>query len=169
MMASPNSYLTLAVHHNGDEIVVDAVLVCNGGRRRGHAILFDSFLVIRHPEHVADSLATGSKNEMAGSAREINDQGRVLHTSFAAVGAGPDGGVPFSSPTWASAGLVAVWTSLTEDEMQGFSSESSCTGRPHDLHVPGTLGGQTWVEFSLMLGLFTGLARQSESLGVVVL
>ena len=117
MMASSNSDLTLAAHHNGDDIVVDAVFVCNGGRRRGHGILFDRLLVIRHPEHVPDSLATGSKKEMAGSARGINDQGRVFHTSIAAVGAGPDGGAPFSSPTWASVGLVAAWTSLTEDEM----------------------------------------------------
>ena len=64
-----------------------------------------------------------------GSARGVNSQGRVLHLSVAAVETGSNGRAPFSS-TRTLAGLVAGWTSLAENEMQGFSSESSGQGAP---------------------------------------
>ena len=92
------------------------------------------------------SSATGPPNKMAGSARGVNDQGQVLHPSVAAVGARPNGRVPFSSSTRVLEGLVAGWTSLTDNEMQSFSSESSRTEIFHELQIPGTLGGRTWVK-----------------------
>ena len=102
---------------------------------------------------------------MAGSARGLNGQGRVLHPSVAAVQTGPNDRASFSSsPTRALAGLVARWTSLAENEIQGFSSESSCTGRFHELQISGKLGGQTWAKWALPLSPFAGLARQSGSL-----
>ena len=52
-----------------------------------------------------DSPATGPPKKMACSARGVNDQGRVLHPSVAAVETGPNGRAPFSS-TRALAGLV---------------------------------------------------------------
>ena len=103
-----------------------------------------------------------------GSARGVNGQGRVLHSSVAAVDTGPNDRTPFSS-TWALAGFVADWTSLPEDEMQGFSSESSRTGRFRELQIPGTLGGRTWAKWALPLSPFAALAWQSASLWVVVL
>ena len=103
-----------------------------------------------------------------GSARGVNGQGRVLHLSVAAVKTGPNGWAHFSS-TQALAGLVAGWTSLAENEMQGFSSESSRTVRSHELQIPGTLGRRTWAKWALPLSPFDGLAGQSASLWVVVL
>ena len=89
------------------------------------------------------SSATGPPIEMACPARGVNGQGRVLHPSLAAVETRPNGRTPFSSSTQALAGLAAGWTSLTKNEMQGFSSESSRTGRSHELQIPGTLEGRT--------------------------
>ena len=43
------------------------------------------------------SSATGPPIEIACPARGVNDQGRVLHPSVAAVETGPNGRVPFSS------------------------------------------------------------------------
>ena len=80
------------------------------------------------------------------STRGVNGQGRVLHPSVAAVRTGPNGRAPFSSSTRALAGLAAGWTSLAKNEMQGFSSESSRTGRSHELQISGTLGGRTWAK-----------------------
>ena len=51
--------------------------------------------------------------------------------------------------------------------MQGFSSESSRTGRSNVLQIPETLGGRAWTKWTLPLDLFVGLARQSASLWVV--
>ena len=76
---------------------------------------------------------------------------------------------PFSSSTRALAGFAAGYTFLAKNEMQGFSSESSRTGRFHELQIPGTLGEQTWARWALTLSPFAGLARQSTSLWVVVL
>ena len=55
------------------------------------------------------------------------------------------------------------------NEMQGYLSESSLTGRSHELQIPGTLGGRTWAKWALRLSPFASLARQSASLWVVVL
>ena len=62
--------------------------------------------------------ATGPPKEMACSARGVNDQGRVLHPSVAAVETGPNGRPPFSS-TLALAGLVAGWSSARGVNGQG--------------------------------------------------
>ena len=102
------------------------------------------------------------------SAREANGQGRVLHPSVAAVETGPNGRATFSS-TRTSEGLVVDWTSLTKNEMQGFSSESTRPERSYELQTPETLGWWTWAKWALPLGLFAGLVRQSASLWVVVL
>ena len=115
------------------------------------------------------SSATAPPKEMTSSARGVNGQRRVLHVSIAAVWTGPNGRALFSSSTRALAGLVAGWTSIAENEIQGFSSESSRTGRSHELQTPGTLRGRTWAKWALPLSLFAGLARQSASLWVVVL
>ena len=114
---------------------------------------------------------TGPPKEVAGSARGVYSQGRVFHPSIAAVGAAPNGRAPFfsSSSTRGLTGLFAGWTSLAGNKMQGFSSESSRTGRSHELQIPGTLGGRTKAEWALPLSLFAGLARQSALLWVVVL
>ena len=58
----------------------------------------------------------------------------------------------------ASAGLDAGWTSLAENEMQGFSLGSSRAGKSHELQIPRTLGRGTWAKWTLPLGLFAGLA-----------
>ena len=89
--------------------------------------------------------------------------------SVAAAETGPNTRLPFSSSTRALVGLVADWTSLAKNEVQGFSSESSRPERSHELQTPETLGGRTWAKWALPLGLFAGLVRQSASLWVVVL
>ena len=53
------------------------------------------------------SSATGPRKEMAGSARRVNGQGRVLHPFVATVGARLNGQTPFFPSTWDSAGRVA--------------------------------------------------------------
>ena len=90
------------------------------------------------------SSATGPPKEMAGSERGVNGQGRVFCPLVNAVRTGPSGRAPFSSSTRALAGLAAGW--ISQNEMQGFSSESSRTGRSHELQIPGTLGGRTWAK-----------------------
>ena len=114
------------------------------------------------------SSATGPPIERACPARGVNGQGRVLHPSVAAVETGPNGRAPFFS-TRALEGLLAGWTSLAKNDMQGFSSESSRSERSHELQAPETLGGRTWAKWALPLGLFAGLVRQSASLWVMVL
>ena len=115
------------------------------------------------------SSATGPPKEIPGSARGVNGQRQVLHPSVAVVGAGPNGRAPFSPSTWALVGLVTGCTSLAENEMQSFLSESSGTGRSFELQIPGTFGGETWTKWALPLSLFAGLVRQSASPWVVVL
>ena len=114
------------------------------------------------------SSATGPTKKMACSARGVNGHGRVPHPSVAAVETGPNGRAPFSS-TRALKGLLAGWTSLVKNEIESFSSESSRTGRSHELQTLETLGGRTWAKWALPLGLFAGLVWQSASLWVVVL
>ena len=115
------------------------------------------------------SSATGLPQEMVGSARGVNGQGRVLHPSVAAVETGPNGRAPFWSSTRALAGLVAGWNSRTENEMQGFSSKSSRTGRSHELQIPVTLEGRTWGKRAFSLSFFASRTRQSSSLWVMIL
>ena len=122
-----------AIHHKDGEVTVEAVLGCNGGRRRSH----ESLSTVSSPFPIPNMWqrfdvfsATGTLKEMAGSARQVNGQGRVLHPSVAAVGAGPKDRASFSFSTRALADLVADWISLAENEMQRFSSESSRTGDP---------------------------------------
>ena len=81
-----------------------------------------------------------------GSARGVIGQGRVLHPSVAAGETGRNGRAPFSSSTRPLAGLAAGWTSLAKNEMQDFSSESSCPEKSHELQTPETLGGRTWAK-----------------------
>ena len=50
------------------------------------------------------------------------------------------GRAPFSISTRPLAGFDAGWTFLIENELQGFSSESSRIGRSHELQIPATLG-----------------------------
>ena len=63
----------------------------------------------------------------------------------AAIWTWPKCRVPFSS-TRALVGLVAGCTFHAENEMQGFSSESSRTGRSHEQQVTVTLGRRTWTK-----------------------
>ena len=124
-----------------------------------------SFAIIPNMKQRFDvSSAIGPPKEMAGSVRRANDQGQALQPSIAAVRAGPNGRVPFSSSIRTSAGFVAGWIYIAENEMQGFSLESPRTGRSHELHIPGTLEERTWAKWALLLSLFAGLARQSASL-----
>ena len=104
-----------------------------------------------------------------GSTRGANGLGQVFHPSVAAVWTGLNGRAPFSSSTRALAVLVVSWISFAKNEMQSFSSEKSHTERSHELQIPETLGGRTWVKWALPLSLFAGLVRQSSSLWVVVL
>ena len=104
---------------------------------------------------------TGPPKEIAGSARGVNRQGRDLPPSIAAVRAGPSGRAPIFSSNRCLAGFTAGSTPLAKNDIQGVSSESSLTGRSHELQIPGTHGGRTWVKWALPLSLFTPLARQS--------
>ena len=65
------------------------------------------------------SSATSPPTEMVCRARGVNGQERVLHPSVAAVEAGSNGRVPFSSSTRALAGLVASWSSACGVNGQG--------------------------------------------------
>ena len=95
--------------------------------------------------------------------------GSSFHPSVAAVWTGLNGRAPFSSSTRALAVLVVSWISFAKKEMQSFSSEKSHTERSHELQIPESLRGRTWVKWALPLSLFAGPVRQSSSLWVVVL
>ena len=98
------------------------VMAANDEAMRAFSTGSSSFAILNVQQRFDVSTATGPPKKMAGSAREVNGQGRVLNPPVAAVGAGSNGRAPFSS-TWALANLLVGWTSLAQNEMQGFSSE----------------------------------------------